>query len=157
MLKHTLFLYLFDENILFYYDYYVFADTMIYKIANMVADKLEFDKNKKNLNPSENTNRIIFLERLNKFSQKIKKELDSERKIYYQDSDLDSEEEKPIITLSPKQKDNFNCKSKSPEKCKYPCTKLNNKCIPIPKRSWLVFPTDGYSNGKWMGQNKEKE
>ena len=42
------------------------------------------------------------------------------------------------------------------EDCLYPCTKLDKKCIPIPKRSWLVFPTDGYSEGKWMGTKNKK-
>ena len=132
-------------------DYYVFADTMIYKIANMVADKLEFDKKKKILNPSDETNRIVFLEKLGDFTKKVREQLEKEKKIYYQDKDLGEKEDKPIITLSPKQKDVNNCKSKKIEDCVYPCTKLNKKCIPIPKRSWLIFPTDGYDEGKWMG------
>lgn len=137
-------------------DYYVFADTMIYKIANMVADKLEFDKKKKILNPSDETNRIVFLEKLGDFTKKVKKQLEKEKKIYYQDKDLDANEDKPIITLSPKQEDVNNCKSKKIEDCVYPCTKLDKKCIPIPKRSWLVFPTDGYSEGKWVGTKNKK-
>ena len=55
-----------------------------------------------------------------------------------------------------KQKDQFNCKSKKINKCNYPCTKINDKCVPIPKRSWLVFPTDNYSEGKWMGTKNKK-
>ena len=137
-------------------DYYVFADTMIYKIANMVADKLEFDKKKKILNPSDETNRIVFLEKLGDFTKKVREQLEKEKKIYYQDKDLNENEEKPIITLSPKQKDVNKCKSKKIEDCVYPCTKLDKKCMPIPKRSWLVFPTDGYSEGKWMGTKNKK-
>lgn len=136
-------------------DYYVFADTILYKIANMVADKIEFDKKKKQLNPSENLNRIIFLEKLGNFTKEVRKEL-NERKVYYQDKDLSKKQEKSIITLSPKQKDQFNCKSKKINKCNYPCTKINDKCVPIPKRSWLVFPTDNYSEGKWMGTKNKK-
>ena len=136
-------------------DYYVFADTILYKIANMVADKLEFDKKKKVLNPVESKNRIILLENLNKFTREVKKELDNEKKIYYQDKDLKIKDQKPIITLVPKQKDLFNCKNR--KNCNYPCTKLNDKCVPIPKRSWLVFPTDNYSEGKWMGTNNKNK
>ena len=121
----------------------------------MVADKIEFDKKKKVINPSDNLNRIIFLEKINDITSEVRKEL-NERKIYYQDKNLNKKQEKSIITLSPKQKDNFNCKSKKIEKCNYPCTKLNNKCIPIPKRSWLVFPTDDYVEGKWMGTKNKK-
>ena len=66
---------------------------------------------KKQLNPSENLNRIIFLEKLGNFTKEVGKEL-NERKVYYQDKDLSKKQEKSIITLSPKQKDQFNCKSK---------------------------------------------
>ena len=143
-------------------DYYVFADTLVYKVSNMIADRIDFDRKKRILTPSNKYRRKVVLDNLDKFGKKIGKYVGSEHYNksqkggpFYRDYRTKISD-RPVITLTPPNIDINNCKNTKKSECEYPCTVMANKCVPIPKKSWMVFPTHGYKTGKWMGSSKEE-